>query len=94
MMGSSQEIYIESSVNGGADRQTLKESFRQGRSQNFPVGGDDEILANWQIEMLQSDVCSVAREKFGVGFLEGLHLIWSILLRFTFLSVKDHLDWI
>ena len=41
------------------------------------MGGDDEILANWQIEMLRSDVYSVPREKFGVGILGGLHLIWS-----------------
>ena len=51
----------------------------QRRSQNFPVGGDDEILANWQIEMLRYDVCSIVRERFGVGFSGGLHLIWSYL---------------
>jgi len=46
----------------------------QGRSQEFLVGGDDDILANWQIEMLRSDV---AREKFGVGISASLHLIWA-----------------
>jgi len=62
----------------------------QGRSQNFPVGGDDEILANWQIEMLRSDVCSVAREKFWVGIWGGLHLIWSYSpLVYIFISKRS-----
>jgi len=41
---------------------------QQRRFQNFPVGGDDEILANWQIEMLRSDVCSVVRKILGWDF--------------------------
>ena len=49
--------------------------LKPGRSQNFLVGGDDKILANWQIEMLRSDVCSVysRRKIWGLDF-EGFAL--------------------
>ena len=65
----------------------------QGRSQNFPVGGDDAILANWQIEMLRSDGCSVAIEKY-----LWLRFRWCALnlvlfsYGLEFLGVKVHLD--
>jgi len=48
-------------------RTVCEKADHQGRSQNSPVGGDDEILANGQIEMLRSNVCSIASEKCGVG---------------------------
>ena len=61
----------------------------QGRSQNLPVGGDDEMLADRhssmtrsmfceiEFKMLRSDVSSVARKTFGVGISGILHLIMS-----------------
>src|SRR6218665_1960443 len=63
--------FLNKIYNNWAHGQGVK---HQGRSQEFPVGGDDDILANWQIEMLRSDV---AREKLGVGISASLHLIWA-----------------
>src|SRR6218665_1793434 len=37
--------------------------YISGAVPEFSGGRDDEILANWHIEMLRSDDCSVAREK-------------------------------